>query len=89
MIFWGVQRISTLKFALIDGFGCVVLTGLLFTLGFAFSGNAFVVIGRVKQLELLLLLGILTGLLLGLTRKAVLRLGGKYSLASSAKKGDN
>lgn len=89
MIFWGVQRISKLKFALIDGFGCAVLTGLLFTLGFDFSGNAFVVVGCVKQLERLLLLGILAVLLMGLTGKFVLRLIDRSPLASGAEKGDN
>ena len=74
MIFWGVQRISAVKFALIDGFGCVVLTGLLFTLGFGFSGSAFLVIGRVKQVERLMLLAIVSGLLLCLTSKVVRRL---------------
>jgi membrane protein DedA with SNARE-associated domain len=74
MIFWGVHRLSKVKFALIDGFGCVVLTGLLFTLGFEFSSSASLVVGRVKQVELLLLLGVISGLLLYLTGKVVRRL---------------
>jgi membrane protein DedA with SNARE-associated domain len=68
---WGVQRISPAKFALFDGFGCVVLTSLLFTLGFAFSGSASLVVGRVKQVELLLLVGVISVLFLYLTSKAV------------------
>ena len=74
MIFWGTQRTSTLKFALVDGAGCLVLTGLLFTLGFEFSSNASLVVGHVKQVELLLLGGVIAGLLLCLTSKAVRRL---------------
>ena len=74
MIFWGVQRISPVKFALVDGLGCVVLTGMLFTLGFGFSNNASLVLGRVRQLELLMLLLVISGLLLYLTRKLVRRL---------------
>jgi membrane protein DedA with SNARE-associated domain len=74
MIFWGAQRMSTLRFALIDGFGCVVLTGILFALGFGFSGTASLVIGRVKQLELIILVGIISALLLGWTGKAVRRM---------------
>ena len=69
MIFWGMQRISTARFALVDGFGCVVLTGVLFTLGLGFSGAASLVIGRVKQVELLLLVGVV--LLLFLASKVV------------------
>ena len=49
MIFWGVQRSSAVKFALVDGFGCLVLTGLLFTLGFEFSGSAALVVERVSR----------------------------------------
>lgn len=73
MIFWGVQRTSALKFALVDGVGCLVLTGLLFTLGFGFSSSASLVVGRVKQVELLLLVGVISGLLLYLTSKAARR----------------
>jgi membrane protein DedA with SNARE-associated domain len=89
MIFWGVQRISTMRFALIDGFGCVVLTGLLFTLGFGFSGSAFLVIGRVKQVERLMLLGVISGLLLYLTGNLARRLCEKSQLARGAQKEDN
>lgn len=74
MIFCGVQRTATVKFALVDGSACLVLTGLLFTLGFGFSGNASLVVGRVRQIELLLLIGVITGLLLCLTSKMVRRL---------------
>lgn len=59
MIFWGTQRISTAKFALVDGFGCMVLTGLLFTFGFWFSGRALQIIARAKRVELLLLAGVI------------------------------
>ena len=89
MIFWGVQRIPSLKFALVDGAGCLVLTGLLFTLGFGFSGNASLIVGRVKQVELLLLVGVISGLLLWLFGKVLRRLCEKPQLASVAQKGDN
>ena len=74
MIFWGVQRISQVKFALVDGFGCVVLTVVLFTLGFGFSNSASLVLGRVRQVELLMFLLVMSGLLLYLTSKVVRRL---------------
>jgi membrane protein DedA with SNARE-associated domain len=74
MIFWGAQRLPTLKFALIDGIGCVVLTGILFALGFGFSGTASLVIGRVKQVELVMLVAVISGLLLCWTGRAVRRL---------------
>ena len=89
MILSGVQRTSTLKFALFDGSGCLVLTVLLFTLGFEFSGSASLVVGRVKRVELLLLVGVISGLLLYLTGKVVRRLCEKSQLASGAEKGDN
>jgi membrane protein DedA with SNARE-associated domain len=73
MMFWGAQRTSTLKFALVDGSGCLVLTGLLFTLGFGFSSSASLIVGRVKHVELLLLGGVISGLLLCLTSKTVRR----------------
>jgi len=76
MIFWGVQRISKVKFALFDGFGCVVLTALLFVLGYGFSGSASLVVGRVKHVELFLLALALTGLLLCLASLGVRRLFG-------------
>lgn len=89
MIFWGVQRTSTLKFALFDGSGCLVLTGVLFTLGFEFSGSASLVVGRVKQVELLLLVGMISALLLYLTGRVVRGLCEKSQLASETEKGDN
>lgn len=89
MIFWGTQHTSRAKFALADGAGCLVLTGLLFTLGFEFSSSASLVVGRVKQVELLLLVGVISGLLLYLAGKMVLRLGENSQLASGPEKGDN
>ena len=55
MIFWGSQGLSTPRFALIDGLGCVFFSALLFTLGFVFSESAAFVIGEVKRVELLML----------------------------------
>ena len=74
MMFWGAQRTSTLKFALVDGASCLVLTGLLFTIGLAFTGSASLIVGRMKQVELLLLGGVIAALLLSLTSKAGRRL---------------
>lgn len=55
MIVWGVQRFSTVKFALVDAFGCVGFTTLLFMLGFGFSASASHIIEGVKRVELLML----------------------------------
>jgi len=74
MVFWGVHRLSKVKFALVDGFGCIVLTGVLFLLGFWFSRAAFSVVGRVKQVELLLLVAVISVLFLSLISKVVRRL---------------
>lgn len=63
MIWWGIQRTSTVRFVLVDALGCIVSTSALFTLGFAFSGSSMLVIARVKQFELLMLAGVVVVLI--------------------------
>jgi len=55
MLYWGVQRLSFLRFSLIDLLSCVVWASLLGTLGYAASRGAMTLIGEVKQIELWLL----------------------------------
>ena len=63
MIWWGIQRTSTVRFVLVDALGCIVSTAAFFTLGFAFSGSSMLVIARVKQFELLMLAGVVVVLI--------------------------
>jgi membrane protein DedA with SNARE-associated domain len=55
MVLMGARGISFTKFALIDALGCLVLTALLFSLGFAFSASASIVLGHIRRIELLML----------------------------------
>lgn len=63
MIWWGVQRTSSVRFALVDALGCTVSTAVLFTLGFVFSSSSMLVVRRVKQFEFFMLLGVIVALL--------------------------
>ena len=58
MIFWGSKSLPAITFGLIDGLGCIVFTAVLFMLGFAFSGSAELIIGRVKRVEILMLVAV-------------------------------
>lgn len=64
MVFWGLHGMSLPRFLLIDGIGCV-LGSLVFTaLGYAVSGSATVLLGRVRRLQLWLLGAVLVGAVL-------------------------
>ena len=56
MTFSGLKKISFAKFAVMDILGCVVFTTVFATLGFLFSSSASLIIGRIKRVELALLL---------------------------------
>lgn len=56
MTFAGIRGMSFLQFALVDLLGCVTITTVLVTLGFAFSLSAALIIENVKRVELFLLL---------------------------------
>lgn len=55
MLFAGIEKTSFVKFATVDLLGCVAFTTLLASLGFLFSGSALLIIGRVRRVEVLLL----------------------------------
>jgi membrane protein DedA with SNARE-associated domain len=64
MLFWGLHGMSLLRFVLVDAIGCVV-GSLVFTgLGWALSGSAMVLLGRVRRVELWLLGAVLAGAVL-------------------------
>jgi membrane protein DedA with SNARE-associated domain len=56
MLFAGIEKTSFVKFATVDLLGCAGFTALLASLGFWFSGSALLIIGRVKRVEVFLLL---------------------------------
>jgi membrane protein DedA with SNARE-associated domain len=75
MIFWGVQRLPIVRFLLIDAVGCFVFTTLLFTLGFEFSRSASLIVGRVKRIEVLMLVAVIVfGSMFSLINKMVRQL---------------
>jgi membrane protein DedA with SNARE-associated domain len=64
MVFWGLHGMSLPRFLLVDGIGCV-LGSLVFTaLGYAVSGSATVLLGRVRRVQLWLLGAVLVGVVL-------------------------
>jgi membrane protein DedA with SNARE-associated domain len=54
MIFSGTRSLSALRFALIDGLGCLFFTSLFFALGYWFSASSELIMGSVKRIELFL-----------------------------------
>ena len=70
MTWLGARGSSFARFVLIDGLSCVVLTTLLFSLGFALSASASVVLVNVKRIEIVLLVTVtLCGLIFYLLQK--------------------
>jgi membrane protein DedA with SNARE-associated domain len=64
MVFWGLHGMSLPRFLLLDAIGCV-LGSLVFTgLGYAVSGSATVLLGKVRRLELWLLGAVVVGVVL-------------------------
>jgi len=64
MVFWGLHGMSLPRFLVVDAIGCV-LGSLVFTgLGYAVSGSATVLLGRVRRGERWLLGAVLVGALL-------------------------
>lgn len=64
MIFWGLHGLPFRRFLLIDCVGCL-LGSLVFTsLGFLLSGSAIAILGHVKRVELWLLGGAITAVLI-------------------------
>lgn len=64
MVFWGLHGMSLARFAVIDAIGCVLGTLVFTGLGYAVSGSATVLLGRVRRLERWLLGAVLVGALL-------------------------
>ena len=56
ILFWGVQRLSFVKFALCDLAGCALWVSLFASLGYLLSGSAAALIGEIKRVEIWLLM---------------------------------
>src|SRR5262245_33532574 len=55
MTLFGIRRLSVFRFVVTDACACLVITTVLFTLGFGLSASAAQVVGHVKRLELFML----------------------------------
>ncbi|MER3429353.1 MAG: hypothetical protein C4334_14930 [Pyrinomonas sp.] len=59
MVLWGTNRRHFGRFALIDALSCTMWAALLTGIGYVLSGSAEAILGRIKRVELWLLLGLL------------------------------
>ena len=73
MLLWGMRRISWRRFAALDLLGCVLWANVLAGLGFVFSGSAEALIGRVRRIEIWLLVAMLLAASSLILRRGVLR----------------
>jgi membrane protein DedA with SNARE-associated domain len=60
MLFWGIRELPFARFALLDVIGCAIWATALAGLGFAFSGSAAVLLGKVKHVEQWLLVAVVS-----------------------------
>ena len=74
MTMFGAHGHSFGRFAMFDGASCIVITTLLFSLGFALSASASIILVHVRHVEVLLLVTVaLSGLIFHLVQKATHR----------------
>jgi membrane protein DedA with SNARE-associated domain len=59
MLFWGMRGLPVARFVGLDVIGCALWSSVLTSLGYAFSGSAAMLIGRVKRAERWLLVSLL------------------------------
>lgn len=64
MAFWGYHRLSFMKYAIVEFISCCMWATLLGGLGYFFSKSAEVLIGKVKNLEIWLLISIFTSIII-------------------------
>ena len=62
MAFWGYHRLSFIRFAVVELISCSMWAILLGGLGYTFSKSAEILIGRVKNLEIWLLISIIVAI---------------------------
>ncbi len=73
MVFWGLHGLPLRRFLPIDAFGATLGTAAFVALGYALSGSATAIVGRVKRVEYLLLAGVVVAVLVLLLIKVILR----------------
>jgi membrane protein DedA with SNARE-associated domain len=71
MTLFGIRRLNVSKFMVTDACACLVISTVLFTLGFGLSASAAQIIGHVKRIELFMLCLVLIS---GLTFHVVSRI---------------
>jgi membrane protein DedA with SNARE-associated domain len=64
MLFWGLHGMSLPRFVLVDAIGCMLGSLVFMGLGYAVSGSATVLLGRVRRVEHWLLGAVLVGAVL-------------------------
>lgn len=64
MAFWGYHRYSFGKYAIVEFFGCCMWAILLAGLGYTFSKSAEILIGRIRNLEIWLLISIIAAVII-------------------------
>lgn len=55
MLYWGIRGLPFARFAALDLLGCAIWVTVLASLGYAFSGSAVTLVGKVKRVEVWLL----------------------------------
>jgi membrane protein DedA with SNARE-associated domain len=56
MVFWGTQAIALGRFVIFELLGCTLWAGVLASLGYLFSSSAVALLGRVRRVEIWLLI---------------------------------
>ena len=59
MLFWGIHGLPFARFVVLDAIGCAIWATALTSLGYAFSGSAETFIGKVKRVEMWLLIALI------------------------------
>jgi len=73
MFFWGVHGLGFVRFAALDALGCALSASVLVGLGYALSGGAVALVGRVRRAERWLAVFLVVTVALALTIRALFR----------------
>jgi membrane protein DedA with SNARE-associated domain len=64
MAFWGYHRYSFVKYTIVEFLGCCMWAILLAGLGYSFSKSAEILIGQIRNLEIWLLISVMTAIII-------------------------
>ncbi len=73
MFFWGICGLRLSRFLLLDFIGCTLWASVLAGVGYAFSSSAELLIGKTKQVELWLLVALVTAVVVIVAAHRLLR----------------